>query len=664
MNQYAVWQAWNQQYLMAVLQRIRRKLERYASKEAIPDVELNFVELAAKPEGEEEFTSALEMLTELFELSVFERDMLMLCAGVELEPDLGRLCAQVQGDPERTSLTFSLALAVLPQAHWSALSPARPLRKWRLVEVGPGSAITLSPLRIDERILNYLVGVSHPDEQLAGIANLSVPGRELVPSHEIVARKAEACWRDERSHVPAVIQLCGRESAIQLAIAARAATLAGVRLFHVPAHILPLAPADMQKTMRCLERECRLDHGAVLLDCQNLETSTSNTNAAREQLILHFIEHLNCRLILATSERRRTATRPMLTLDVAKPNHEEQRAAWRERLSGRAGLTEEFLDDVVAQFDLDSREIEDVSRAAAIEIAATTGKFDAPDWRPMVWESCRAQARPRLDDLAQRVESSATWDDLVLPEAQKRILRDIVIHVRQRTTVYERWAFSPPGTRGKGISAMFCGASGTGKTMAAEVLARELNLDLYRIDLSSVVSKYIGETEKNLRKLFDAAEQGGAILLFDEADALFGKRSEVKDSHDRYANIEVSYLLQRVEAYRGLAILTTNLKETVDQAFLRRIRFIVQFPFPDYELRAEIWRRVFPTQAPVNHLNVSKLAQLHVAGANIRNIALRAAFLAAEAKEPISQTHLLEAARSEYEKLEKTIGEAELKGWR
>lgn len=664
MNQFAVWQAWNQQYLMAALRRIRLKLERYASKEVIPDAELNFVELPAKPTGGEEFTSALEVLAELFELSAFEQDVLMLCAGVELEPDLGRLCAQVQGDPERTSLTFSLALAVLPQAHWSALSPARPLRKWRLVEVGPGSAITLSPLRIDERILNYLVGVSHPDEQLAGIANLLGPGRELVPSHEIVARKAEACWQNEGPHVSAVIQLYGREPAIQLAIAARTATLAGVRLFHVPAHILPLAPGDMQKTMRCLERECRLDQGAVLLDCQNLETSTDSMNGWREQLILHFIEHLNCRLILATSERRRTATRPMLTLDVSKPNHEEQRAEWRENLSGHAGLTEEFLDDVVAQFDLDSKEIEDVCRVAAAEIAATAGQLAARDWRTAIWESCRTQARPKLDDLAQRVESSSTWGDLVLPEAQKRVLRDIAIHVRQRTTVYERWAFSPPGTRGMGISAMFCGASGTGKTMAAEVLARELKLDLYRIDLSSVVSKYIGETEKNLRKLFDAAEQGGAILLFDEADALFGKRSEVKESHDRYANIEVSYLLQRVEAYRGLAILTTNLKETVDQAFLRRIRFIVQFPFPDYELRVEIWRRVFPAQAPVSDLDVGKLAQLHVAGANIRNIALRAAFLAAEAKAPINHAHLLDAARSEYEKLEKTIGEAELKGWR
>ena len=205
------------------------------------------------------------------------------------------------------------------------------------------------------------------------------------------------------------------------------------------------------------------------------------------------------------------------------------------------------------------------------------------------------------------------------------------MHVRQRAKVYDAWGFGAARARGLGISALFAGPSGTGKTMAGEVLANELNLDLYRIDLSQVVNKYIGETEKNLRRVFDAAEEGGAILLFDEADALFGKRSEVKDSHDRYANIEISYLLQRMEAYRGLAILTTNMKSALDTAFLRRLRFVVQFPFPDAAQRAEIWRRVFPAPTPTEGLDFAQLARLQVAGGNIRNMALNAAFLAAEA---------------------------------
>jgi SpoVK/Ycf46/Vps4 family AAA+-type ATPase len=268
-----------------------------------------------------------------------------------------------------------------------------------------------------------------------------------------------------------------------------------------------------------------------------------------------------------------------------------------------------------------------------------------------------------MEDLAQRIGVAASWEDFVLPDAQKEILHEIAAHVRQRSIVYDTWGFANKGTRGLGVTALFAGDSGTGKTMAAEVLAGELNLDLYRIDLSAVVSKYIGETEKNLRRVFDTAEGGGAILLFDEADALFGKRSEVKDSHDRHANIEVSYLLQRMDEYRGLAILTSNLKSALDTAFLRRIRFVVHFPFPDAMHRAQIWARVFPPETPTEGLDPQRLAQLNIAGGNIRSIAIRAAFLAADAGEPVRMTHLLRAARSEYSKLEKRLTDGETHGW-
>ena len=230
-------------------------------------------------------------------------------------------------------------------------------------------------------------------------------------------------------------------------------------------------------------------------------------------------------------------------------------------------------------------------------------------------------------------------------------------------TVLERWGFAARYSRGLGLTALFAGASGTGKTMAAEVLAHTLDLDLFQIDLAGLVSKYIGETEKNLRRVFDAAEDSGAILLFDEADALFGKRSEVKDSHDRYANLEVSYLLQRMEAYRGLAILTTNMRHAIDTAFLRRLRFVVEFPFPDAAERARIWQRVFPPETPRAGLDPARLAQLGVAGGVIRNIAMHAAFLAADAAEPVRMSHLLAAARTEYAKLERPLGRAETEGW-
>jgi SpoVK/Ycf46/Vps4 family AAA+-type ATPase len=268
-----------------------------------------------------------------------------------------------------------------------------------------------------------------------------------------------------------------------------------------------------------------------------------------------------------------------------------------------------------------------------------------------------------MDRLAQRLAPKATWDDIVLPASVEELLRQIGGQVAQRTRVYDDWGFRDKMNRGLGISALFAGPSGTGKTMAAEVLANDLRLNLYRIDLSQVVSKYIGETEKNLRQLFDAAEDGGAILFFDEADALFGKRSEVKDSHDRYANIEINYLLQRMEEYRGLAILATNMKSALDQAFMRRLRFVVNFPFPAPADRARIWRRVFPPGVPLGDLDYGRLSQLNLAGGSIHNIALNAAFLAAQGGEDqtVTMPLVLRAAETEFRKLERPVREADFR---
>ncbi len=248
-----------------------------------------------------------------------------------------------------------------------------------------------------------------------------------------------------------------------------------------------------------------------------------------------------------------------------------------------------------------------------------------------------------------------------MPEGEMRQLRQIADQVEGRSRVYDEWGFRVKMNRGLGISVLFAGESGTGKTMAAEVIANHLRLNLYRIDLSAVVSKYIGETEKNLRRLFDGAEDGGAILFFDEADALFGRRSEIKDSHDRYANIEINYLLQRMEAYAGLAILATNLKSALDQAVLRRLRFIVNFPFPTQEERLRIWQRVFPPQTPVNGLDYDHLARLNLTGGNIHNIALSAAFLAAKDGGRVSMPQVLEAARYEIRKMGQPANEGLLK---
>jgi hypothetical protein len=346
-------------------------------------------------------------------------------------------------------------------------------------------------------------------------------------------------------------------------------------------------------------------------------------------------------------------------VEVPIPSPGEQEAQWREVL----GETGEGLNGAVRRVTHHFRMGLDGMRSVGTRLQAERHARGGTVPEGALWDACRAQARPRLDDLAQRIEPQARWDHLVLPMAQREVLRQMAAGVAQRVGVHEGWGFGGGGGRGSGMAALFVGASGTGKTLAAEVVAGEVGLDLYRIDLSQVVSKYIGETEKNLSRVFDAAEEGGAILLFDEADALFGKRSEVRDSHDRYANIEVSYLLQRMETYQGLAILTTNLRGALDPAFLRRIRYLVQFPFPGQAERAEIWRRVFPPEAPTEGLDPERLGRLTAAGGNIRNIALNGAFLAAAANEPIRMGHLLQAARAEYAKLEKPLLQGEVDGW-
>jgi hypothetical protein len=660
------WHEANQRYLTAALAEVGLSLEQYGARcqqhkptDASP---AEPVECLAEAATALPAPPALERLCQLFGLSSFERRLLLMCAGVELDGSFARLCASAMGDELRAVPSFSLALAALPEPHWSALSPAGPLRYWRLIEVTSGDSLARGALRIDERILHYLTGVQYLDERLADLVTPVRSTEDLVPSHRALAERLAATWSGVAGNGPLpVVQLCGAEGAGRRTVAAAACTLLGLDLYAMPGQAVPTESREIEALARLWDRESALAPCALLLECGERDAG----DPGREAAFSRFIDGMHGALIVAGRERRSGPHRPMITLEMARPTPDEQRALWRKGLGPRVSGLNGDLDSLVTQFNLDVRTIQAVCAGVSERITAgkgaPPGSHDAPE--KILWDACRVQARPHLENLAQRIHPVATWSDLVLPEPQMRILREIAVHVRQRMKVYETWGFAAKNSRGLGITALFAGPSGTGKTMAAEVLANELQLDLNRIDLSQVVNKYIGETEKNLRRVFDAAEEGGAILLFDEADALFGRRSEVKDSHDRYANIEVSYLLQRMESYRGLAVLTTNMKSALDTAFLRRIRFVVQFPFPDAAQRAEIWRRIFPADTPREGLDVERLARLAVTGGNIRNIALNAAFLAADAGEPVRMGHLLRAARTEYGKLEKSLTDAEIRGW-
>jgi hypothetical protein len=571
------------------------------------------------PAASTEPWTALEQVTAVFDLTPFERDVLVLLTGHALEARFARACGAAAGMPSGAAVTFGLALAVLDDPHWSALSTARPLRHWHLISVDPSDPLH-APACLDEPILAYLIGMPALDERLTPLIRpLRVKDAPGAPATAVSPQSgagtaATADARDAKTGgqagttadaeaVRAGVGHWGGGSAagdpLLLVAAARpvrervfAAICAALGLLPcaIEAADIPAVPADREQLARIWSREAALHGAALLIRLRNAEDPP--------WYLPSFLSALEAPAAIE-----------------ANPD------SAAERLDG-----------------------------VRLRLAGLT------------WQERREHARHGLHGLATRVESTAGWDDLVLPDAQVDTLRQVAAHVRHRALVNGEWGFAARHPRGLGLTVLFAGASGTGKTMAAEVIAAELSLDLYRIDLATVVSKYIGETEKNLREIFTAATDTDSILLFDEADALFGKRSEVRDSHDRYANLEVSYLLQQMEAYRGAAILTTNMQHALDPAFMRRIRFIVQFPFPDAAARARIWQGIFPAATPVGDLNWGQLAQLNVPGGVIRNIATLAAFLAADDGGRVEVRHVLAAVRTEYAKLDKPLTAAETRG--
>jgi len=600
--------------------------------------------------------SRLNILTQKFNLSRFERDILLLCVGIEIDPDFSELCAKINGNPNKNYPTLSLALSLFPNPSWQVISPSFPLQKWELIEFSSHLTITQAPIKIDKRILCYLLGENAFDEKLNGLIFPISPHFQhtfLAPSQLILIDQLIKIWSNSNLINYPILQLCGAEISSKYAIAAQTCQKLGIDLKVLNANLLPNEPKELNHFTQRWEREAILSNTVLLLDCEQINPE----NKYQELAISQFIENLNTLLIISSYKRIATRQKTLISFDIPSLSHYEQKSLWESHLGDYSQQLNGHLSHVVSQFNLSPNAIESACLTIKSEIE---NEQDLPQ---QLWYYCRTQARPKLDDLAQYIDSFASWDDLILPDKQKQILREMEAHLKYKSKIYEDWGFGSREKRGLGVTALFSGQSGTGKTMAAGVIAKTLNLDLYRIDLSTVVSKYIGETEKNLRKIFDAAETGGCILLFDEADALFGKRTEVKDSHDRHANVEVSYLLQRMEAYQGLAILTTNLKSSLDQAFLRRIRFVINFPFPDEKSRSEIWQRSFPSQTPTHDLDFWKLGFLNVAGGNIKNIAINAAVLAAQEDQPIRMKHILKATQAEYVKLERTLTAQEINGW-
>lgn len=650
------WHHGNELYLMRSITQVHFALDRYIARLQGQEEELSQVD---PPDPEEiaaqmSQTPALVHLCRCFNLSPFERDILLLCAGRAIHPAFRNLCTLAHQRAEASYPTFHLALKLFPESHWTAFHPTSPLRRWQLLKWDSQEDITYANLQIDEAILHYLWGHSYQDQLLFGVIEPFSPHWTPFPlphSHEQVVEQMKDIFTTREDTTP-MVQLCGSDVETKSAIAHTLSQHLNLPLYTLSANALSTDQGEMKRLSLRWQRLIQLTPSLLLLEDEQKSSGVSGQVSPTEG----FLSLINAPLILSAPERVYLPRQAIVALDVPPLSYEEKLALWEHSLGENAAQLNRQLHHIVGQFNLSPLTIQAARLTFSQDNSSDTINQN-------LWEFCRRQVRPRLEHLTQRIHTQAKWENLVLPEREKNILQDIIIQVKHITQVYENWGFGGVGKRGLGISALFAGASGTGKTMAAEMIAKTLDLDLFRVDLSAVTSKYIGETEKNLREIFDAAEAGGAVLLFDEADALFGKRTQVQDSRDRHANMEVSYLLQRMEAYQGLAILTTNLKESLDQAFIRRLRFIVNFPFPNAAARSEIWGRIFPEKTPTKGLKYDCLGQLNVSGGNIYAIALNAAFRAADDGTSVQMKHILQAAKAEYLKLGQSLMDIEVQGW-
>ena len=660
MSNQANWMSNNDQHLAATVTWLRLRLLQLATAKNDSEDDGEGIELARqaiiKLEAHDP-PPALIILAHHLGLSLFDQQLLALCAAVELDTGIPALCANAQADPLKSYPTFALAFALFDDPDWNTLSPHAPLRHWRLLEINQAGtqALTTAALAIDERIVNYLKGLNYLDDRLTPLLDpvrVQNIENELPPSQQQVVKQIiERLRQTNGMEQPSVIELLGHDTASKRSIAGRVVSALGLNLHTMSLKTMPSQVGDFEAFIRLWQRESLLMPLALYIEVD----STVDFDKA---LLKRFLERSDTLTFLDLEDARTELSNNRLSVEINKPTPEEQQQIWMKALPGHVNDQPQRLAE---QFSFSPDEINRLVRLALDESDQQESSANNIDSiGKSLWRVCRITARDGMDQLARRIDAKAVWKQLVLPPKQKALLGQIIEQVKCRSCVYEDWGFRQQMNRGLGINALFTGESGTGKTMAAEVIANALELDLYRIDLSAVVSKYIGETEKNLRKLFDTAEDSGAILFFDEADALFGKRSEVKDSHDRYANIEINYLLQRMESYRGLAILATNMKTSLDKAFVRRLRFIVEFPFPGIEQRTEIWQRVFPPETPVDeNFDSARLAKLSLTGGNILNVALNAAFMAAHHSSRVTMPLILNAARYEFRKLERPAKESD-----
>jgi hypothetical protein len=607
----------------------------------------------------------LERLGQIFDLTAFDRNTLLICLAPALDLRYERLYGYLQDDVTRKQPSVNLILDLLCEPGsarflcWDHFLGDAPLFKYHLLEPTPETrqnSLLNRTLLPDMTLVAWLLGHYQPRPEFN-------PRVHMVNADAHVDQHMQAVdlWPSLEPSVRAkpILVLYGPDQAMQHDSANQLAARLGRPLLRVDLGGLVSDGLDPGFSLRLVLRDARLTGALPLLlgweailedGCSPIPEILSELCAFPDLAIVAGREKWQARDYLR--QRR------LVWVEFPVPAYTLRRELWAGCLEGEPLADEINIESLAGQFQLTSSQIID-ARATARDTAGQEGRsLNNED----LFAAARAHSNPHLANLALKIPPRYTWTDIVLPQDTIYLLKEIVATVRGRPTVLDRWGVGAKLASSRGVTALFTGPPGTGKTMAAEVIAAELKLDLYKIDLSTVVSKYIGETEKNLERIFTEAETSNAILFFDEADALFGKRSEVRDSHDRYANIEISYLLQRMEAYDGVTILATNLGANLDEAFKRRLQFAVDFPFPEESDRLRIWRTLFPPDVPrAADINWELLAgRFRLAGGNIRNVIVNAAYLAASDGGQVNMAHLLHGTRRELQKMGRLVDEENL----
>lgn len=614
----------------------------------------------------------LHILSELFDLDPFEIDILLIGLAPELDFKYEKLYSYLQNDVTKKKPTVDLVLTLLFSTIEEKIksrayfSPSAALLKNHMVhllegESNLGSSLISSFIKVDERIVNFLLGFDEPDLKIRNYSYVVKPKKSfedlILPSKFKSRLMNISNWYSENRY-PLRFLFCSPSGNGKKITAEAICREAGINLLIVDSKVF--LESQSLETADLVMREALLQNSALYLQAFDvlLEDRESRESKNSADILVQDIKTFQGLIFLAGKEsmelNKSLINNGFIPCNFPLPSYSVRKQLWESCLENYKLAEGVDLSALASKFRFSGGQIKDAANTAC-SFAGENNPASPILSMETLYKGCKVQSNQKLSSLALKTRPHYTWEDIILPKETLEHLKEVSCFVKHKGKVHFDWGFEKKLSLGKGLNVLFSGPPGTGKTMAAEVLANEVKLDLYKIDLSSMVSKYIGETEKNLKKIFDEAETSNCILFFDEADALFGKRSEVKDAHDRYANIETGYLLQKMEEHEGIVILATNFSKNIDGAFLRRMQFVIDFPFPDKEQRKQIWKGMFPYEAPlsreVDYEFVSE--KLNLSGGNIKNIALTAAFYAAENSCKIGMCQIMRAARREYMKMGK-----------